>query len=447
VSKVSASAGGTAWLHDLAGRVLHEEGADYARDYVWAEGVLLGYEEERDTDGDGTRERFRRYILTDHLGSAIAVLDEAGNLLSTMDYSAFGESGDVSPVLAPIYTGKQWDSDAGLYYFNARWYDPELGRFTTEDPIKDGGNWYAYVGNRPLVATDPSGLLKKHKKNNSITLEEGDYFYEGAEAAGWGDGRDDYKKAITQGVITDPEGKLVLDADKWFDTEGNLTEYFRENIKSLAGYTIASKGSKAIYLLRGHSKAKRKDYDRSGGETYGADKREITIIKAVTSSLKEALEDEGYFVALDPQVDWPNSTTYDRESMARDIQKVQTKFSAMLAIHSNAFNGIKSGTEIYGPYDRKNNPSSYRLCDSIFSALIAGKYGNSSFTVDSHPYIPLGADKTPKIGFPTIPHSVPSVLIEAGYYDNAKDYANYTDMTFLRGFVKAVVSGLNAALK
>jgi RHS repeat-associated protein len=40
--------------------------------------------------------------------------------------------------------------EEGLYYFNARWYDPQLGRFITEDPIKDGLNWFAYVSNNPL---------------------------------------------------------------------------------------------------------------------------------------------------------------------------------------------------------------------------------------------------------------------------------------------------------
>jgi hypothetical protein len=45
------------------------------------------------------------------------------------------------------------------YYFNARWYDPELGRFISEDPIMDGPNWYAYVNNSPLMNTDPTGLL------------------------------------------------------------------------------------------------------------------------------------------------------------------------------------------------------------------------------------------------------------------------------------------------
>jgi RHS repeat-associated protein len=53
---------------------------------------------------------------------------------------------------------KEIEAIAGLYYFNARWYDPELGRFITEDPIKDGLNWYSYVSNRPLTHIDPTGL-------------------------------------------------------------------------------------------------------------------------------------------------------------------------------------------------------------------------------------------------------------------------------------------------
>lgn len=47
----------------------------------------------------------------------------------------------------------------GQNYFNARWYDPDLGRFTTEDPIRDGLNWYAYANNNPLRFVDPSGQI------------------------------------------------------------------------------------------------------------------------------------------------------------------------------------------------------------------------------------------------------------------------------------------------
>ncbi|MDR2640648.1 MAG: RHS repeat-associated core domain-containing protein [Candidatus Peribacteria bacterium] len=50
----------------------------------------------------------------------------------------------------------------GLYYFNARYYSPELGRFVSRDPIGivDDINLYVYVGNNPLKWVDPWGLSK-----------------------------------------------------------------------------------------------------------------------------------------------------------------------------------------------------------------------------------------------------------------------------------------------
>ena len=47
----------------------------------------------------------------------------------------------------------------GLYYSNARWYDPTLGRFITEDPARADNNWYAYTRNNPLKYVDPTGLI------------------------------------------------------------------------------------------------------------------------------------------------------------------------------------------------------------------------------------------------------------------------------------------------
>ena len=47
-----------------------------------------------------------------------------------------------------------------MVYFNARWYDPSTGRFTTIDPVQDGANWYVYCSNNPLVMVDPTGLTK-----------------------------------------------------------------------------------------------------------------------------------------------------------------------------------------------------------------------------------------------------------------------------------------------
>ena len=46
----------------------------------------------------------------------------------------------------------------GPYYSNARWYDPTLGRFITEDPARSGDNWFAYAKDNPLTLIDPTGL-------------------------------------------------------------------------------------------------------------------------------------------------------------------------------------------------------------------------------------------------------------------------------------------------
>ena len=46
----------------------------------------------------------------------------------------------------------------GSYYFNARWYDAETGRFISEDPARDGQNWFNYVSNNPIKYIDPTGM-------------------------------------------------------------------------------------------------------------------------------------------------------------------------------------------------------------------------------------------------------------------------------------------------
>jgi RHS repeat-associated protein len=55
------------------------------------------------------------------------------------------------------FTGKKFDPDTGLVYFGGRFYDPEIGRFITQDPGKQGLNWYVYCFNNPLKMIDPNG--------------------------------------------------------------------------------------------------------------------------------------------------------------------------------------------------------------------------------------------------------------------------------------------------
>jgi RHS repeat-associated protein len=101
-------------------------------------------------------------LLTDALGSTVAVIDAAGDLVAEYTYEPFGRtSASTSSVLLPFqFTGRENDDATGLYYYRARYYDSIRHRFLSEDPIEfDGGspNLYAYVLNDPVDATDPTG--------------------------------------------------------------------------------------------------------------------------------------------------------------------------------------------------------------------------------------------------------------------------------------------------
>jgi RHS repeat-associated protein len=91
------------------------------------------------------------------------VTDNAGNQIgTTVKYLPFGETRLGSVPTNKLFTGQRLDG-TGLYYYNARYYDPTIGRFISPDTMIQNPanpqcfNRYSYCLNNPLKYTDPSG--------------------------------------------------------------------------------------------------------------------------------------------------------------------------------------------------------------------------------------------------------------------------------------------------
>jgi RHS repeat-associated protein len=107
-------------------------------------------------------------FLRDALGSTLALADSSGTVRTQYSYDPFGVTTQVgaSTTNSFVYAGREFDT-AGLLFYRARYYDPQVARFISEDPIgieglgvEGGINRYTYVNDSPLNFSDPSGMDK-----------------------------------------------------------------------------------------------------------------------------------------------------------------------------------------------------------------------------------------------------------------------------------------------
>jgi RHS repeat-associated protein len=108
------------------------------------------------------------FLHPDHLGGPQLVTDAEGRVVERRVERPWGETAGVydaagaakeAPAGAFGFTGHRADDGTGLLYFGARWYDPGLGSFVSQDPARQFANPYAYGDGNPLGSRDPTGLL------------------------------------------------------------------------------------------------------------------------------------------------------------------------------------------------------------------------------------------------------------------------------------------------
>lgn len=106
------------------------------------------------------------WVLSDHQQTVRDVVDRTGAVRKHWAYDSFGNvvavSGEAGLRFDHLYTGREYDGATGLYFYRARWYDPQVGRFVSRDPLglaAGDPNLSAYVFNSPLHHTDPSGMI------------------------------------------------------------------------------------------------------------------------------------------------------------------------------------------------------------------------------------------------------------------------------------------------
>lgn len=115
------------------------------------------------------------YVYSDPQGTPLAEADANGNIIATFDYRPYGAQALGTPPAGPGYTGHVNDPDTGLVYMQARYFDPEVGRFLSVDPIGptagDGYNFnrFSYANDNPVNNLDKDGrvVISTNAANNA----------------------------------------------------------------------------------------------------------------------------------------------------------------------------------------------------------------------------------------------------------------------------------------
>ena len=151
-------------------------------DGATTEHVWIGTEIALDVTGSavvsyvaGIKSDYGWHVYNAH-GDVVQLADGSGAVIRSYDYDPFGnqlqetDGLDMNPYR---YNRQYYDTESGYVYLRMRYYDPQTSRMLSEDPIRDGFNWYIYAGNNPIMYHDPSGLERVIVSGGTFSNREG----------------------------------------------------------------------------------------------------------------------------------------------------------------------------------------------------------------------------------------------------------------------------------
>jgi RHS repeat-associated protein len=161
--------------YDPSGRRIYKSSSTNASIYAYDDHNLI---EETDSSGTAVARYFQElnideplamsrsgminYYNADGLGSVTSLTSGVGVASETYTYDSFGNlTTSAGSLINPFhYTGREFDTETGLYFYRARYVSSQTGRFMSEDPLRfssGDSNFYDYVAQNPINHTDPSG--------------------------------------------------------------------------------------------------------------------------------------------------------------------------------------------------------------------------------------------------------------------------------------------------
>ncbi len=180
-----------------------------------------------------------RYYMTDQVDSVSLVLDGQGKPVSRFEYMPYGETWisekdeRLDETHNPKFNSQELDHESGFYYYNARYYDPEIARFVSPDSVIDGEyspagwNRYMYVKGNPVGVGDPSGNWSVQDFRNPLE-RMGNYLH----GRGWNTNQE----VASARSSTERDVKKVLqrskDKDRYVNNTSKKYVYQDEDVKN-----------------------------------------------------------------------------------------------------------------------------------------------------------------------------------------------------------------------